>query len=82
MLKSSSESLRKSLDDLYAVLDKDCNLEDLAKISHNIKGVLLNMGESEWAEIARTMETSAMTGKKIDYRSMVEHIHKGVEGVL
>ncbi len=82
MLASSAKSLNKSLTALYEALDKRANLEELAKLGHNIKGVLLNMGEAEWAAIARKIEVSAAAGRSIDYRSMVEQIHQGVEDVL
>lgn len=82
MLESSSQSLKKSLAGLYEALDQEDNLEDLAKLGHNVKGVLLNMGELEWAEIAKKIELAAAAGKKINYRSVVEHIHEGVKGVL
>ncbi len=82
MLESSSISLKKSLAGLYEALDQENNLEELAKLGHNVKGVLLNMGEPEWAEVAKKIELAAAAGKKIDYRNMVEHIHEGVKGVL
>lgn len=82
MLESSSQSLKKSLAGLYEALDQENNLEELAKLGHNVKGVLLNMGELEWAEVAKKIELAAAAGKKTNYRSMVEHIHEGVKGVL
>ena len=82
MLESTSKSLNSSLSELYETLEMNTNFEKLTKLGHRIKGLLLNMGEQEWAAVARELELSASAGKDIDYRGMVERIHKGVESVL
>ena len=82
MLTSSAQSLKKSLTGLYAALEQEDNFEELEKLGHSIKGVLLNMGEQEWAEEARKIELSAAAGKKVDYLGMIKNIHRGVKDVL
>lgn len=82
MVKSSANSLSNSLTALYEVLDGETELQHISKLGHSIKGLLLNMGEQEWAEIARKLEVSASSGADIDYRSMVDCIQKGVEDLL
>ena len=40
------------------------------------------MGEQQWAELARDIELSAQSGKKKEYKDMVDRIHWGVEDIL
>lgn len=82
MLKSSSQSLKKSLQEFYSELEGDCDLQELQKIGHSIKGLFLNMGEHEWADVARTIEKSAADGKNLNYKKLADSITDGMKEIL
>ena len=82
MLKSSSRSLSASFDQMYEALKNESDFEKISRTGHSLKGLLLNMGESAWAEIARDIELSAAARKPKDYRALVDCLHSGVEEVL
>lgn len=82
MLASTSKSLNASLRALYEALDEGGNLNEVSRLGHSVKGLLLNMGEPQWAEFARELENSAAKGESRDYRKLVECIHRGVEKIL
>ena len=82
MLVSSARSLSTTLDQLYNSLEKEENLADITHLGHNLKGVLLNMGELEWADIARRLEKSAAAGESENYREIARSIGKGAEYIL
>lgn len=82
MVLSSARSLNISLASLFEALDNDIDLSEISRVGHSIKGLLLNMGEQQWAELARELETSAASGLDINYRKLVDEINKGVEDIL
>ncbi len=82
LLESTAESMNATLGSLYAALEKDSSLEEISRLGHSMKGLLLNMGEQQWAEIARELERAAARAEKRDYEKMVRIIHRGVEDIL
>jgi len=78
MLKSSAQSLHDvftSFDALAAEGWSDTS--KIASISHNLKGVLMNMGEMEWAEKVMQIEQSAQQKKvATDYASFFNQLRK------
>lgn len=82
MLVSSVKSLTTSFSALYEALEKDDEFEEVFRLAHNLKGLLLNMGESQWAELARNLEMAATAKEKLDYHSLVREIQSGVADIL
>lgn len=82
MLISSAKSLATTLGQLYDSLEQKENLAELTRLGHNLKGVLLNMGEQEWADIARRLEKSAAAGEPQNYREIAGSIGKGAEEII
>jgi len=82
MLESSAKSLNTSLSALYDAIGEGASLEEVSRLGHSIKGLLLNMGEQGWAELARELELSASGGADVDYKGLIDGIHKGVEDIL
>lgn len=82
MIESSIKSLKSTFALLQDATEKDNNFREINVQSHRLKGVLLNMGESDWAEIARQMETSASREEYKQYSSIVENLQKGMADIL
>ena len=82
MVNRSAQSLAATLGQLNNTLAEDDNLPELTRLAHNLKGVLLNLGESEWAEFARRLEKSAAKGGVENHREIVANIRWGAEMVL
>lgn len=81
MLEASAKSLTTSLAALFAALESG-DKEQLFKTAHSLKGLLLNMGEDQWAELARQLEHATADQSGLDYLSMVKNIQYGVEDIL
>lgn len=82
MLDSSAKSLENTLDELQKAIDDELGYAEISRLGHSLKGVLLNMGELEWAELARFIEKSAGAGKNEKYSELVNGLRKGVESFL
>lgn len=82
MLASSAKSLTTSFSALFTALEKNEGHDQIFRLAHSIKGLLLNMGEAQWAELAREIELAASDSEVRDYLSMVKKIQYGVEDIL
>lgn len=82
MLISSAKSLATTLSKLYDSLEKEEDLPELNRLGHSLKGLLLNMGEQEWAAIARHLEKSAAAGEPENYREIASSIGGGAEDIV
>lgn len=82
MLKSSAESLKLTLALLQKATDEKDNFKEICVQSHRLKGVLLNMGENDWAQVARQMEKSASRQENRKYTSMVEQLRMAMVDIL
>ena len=82
MINSSRKSLDKILDDAKKALNSDNVPCEMVNIGHSLKGLLLNMGEVEWAEVARDLEKSARAGEARDYAALVAKLTEGMATVL
>jgi hypothetical protein len=67
MVVSSSKSLKQGLDHLAAAFSQEQSEEQLRAIYHGMKGLLLNMGETEWAAYTREIEKKLLLNKKLDH---------------
>ncbi|HIJ89510.1 MAG: PAS domain S-box protein [Desulfobulbaceae bacterium] len=55
----------------------------LIKISHTIKGELLQLGLEQWGELARTIELGAKDGDPtVDYSGLIAQLQAGLAGLL
>jgi HPt (histidine-containing phosphotransfer) domain-containing protein len=71
-------TLRGHMDRL-AELAAEGDLEQLGRASHAVKGALLNIGLSELAETASTLEQQCKTGTLAhDHQAMIAQLHTSV----
>lgn len=82
MIQSSRKSMEKILSDAERALQAEDPRVQLGNIGHSLKGLLLNMGEQQWAEVARDLEISAKTGEERDYSACVTILNKGMAAVM
>lgn len=68
MVQSSAQSLRAVFESVQQILTGDeLQQAALIRMAHSLKGLLLNMGEPGWADIARAVEFAARAGESRDY---------------
>jgi len=82
MVNSSRKSLDKILTEARTALHSDNIPVEMVNVGHSLKGLLLNMGEPEWAEVARELEKSARAGEVRDYAALVALLTEGLATVL
>jgi hypothetical protein len=81
MVVSSARSLQTAFlaaDDIFGSEDV---CEKMAAIAHSLKGLLLNMGQFEWAGFAREIERAAKASEKCDYKEMIRRLRVGMHPV-
>ncbi len=79
MLPDFMATLKEHLHTLETALEGG-NLTCLAKAGHTIKGALLNLGLSECAEIALTIEERGKEGdNSINFNSLVDELRLRIE---
>ena len=82
MLESSSRSVRQALDEVHPLLsDPELSVASLKPFFHGLKGLLLNMGESEWAEVARSLENMVEEGQLEDPAGVIRVLSSGLQAV-
>jgi HPt (histidine-containing phosphotransfer) domain-containing protein len=79
MIASSSRSLRSAFQSFDEISDDEDIYKKIMMISHSIKGLLLNMGQPEWAECAKEIEDAAKMGEDRDYKEMVQRLRLGMQ---
>lgn len=82
MIRSASQSLQTALTSAEQALASDNLCAALVPVAHSLKGLFLNMGEGEWASLARAMEQAAKAGQQYEYAVVVQKIYQGVSGML
>lgn len=82
MIESSARSLRATFLAAENTLGDQESYDDIARHAHSMKGLLLNMGEAEWAARAREIELAALEKKNIDYRRRMAEIRSGVREII
>lgn len=82
MVDSSRRSLEKILAHTGVALQSDDAGGEMVKIGHSLKGVLLIMGEGEWADVARDLERSARQGECRNYARILAGLAEGMAAVL
>lgn len=83
MVASSSKSLEQSFGNLAeAISSEDLSVDRLKAIYHGLKGVLLNMGEPEWAAYIREIEQKVLAGETLNHSLIVKVLRDGMVEVL
>lgn len=82
MVNSSRKSLDKILAEARVALHSDHIPVAMVNVGHSLKGLLLNMGQPEWAEVARDLEKSARAGEMRDYAALIALLTEGMATVL
>lgn len=82
MVRSSRKSLDKILDEAEKALQSGDICARLGGVGHSLKGLLLNMGEPRWADLARDLEKSAKAGKMRDYAAIIDILTEGMAAVI
>lgn len=82
MLQSSRKSLDKILTEAEVALQAEDVCSHLVSIGHSLKGLLLNMGESEWAAFAREFERAAREDESRDYATVIAQLNVGMAAVI
>lgn len=82
MVQSSSKSLAFAMETIDEFLKNKESHEDLTLVFHNLKGVLLNMGEEEWADYFRTIEKKIKTDEHCDLDRVQQNMKKGLRDIL
>ncbi len=78
MILSSQKSLEATFIAAREALLAADVASQLVKVVHNLKGVLLNMGEPRWAELARDIEVAATNNDDKDYAAAIKVLVDGV----
>ncbi len=82
MLESSSKSLVQAFDNASEALKSDNSQEQLVPVFHGLKGLLLNMGENNWAAFARDVEQKLEGGLLADFDRIVAEMQVGMTDIL
>ena len=82
MLVSSSQSLTLGLSQLAGVISQNESIEKLHGIYHGLRGLLLNMGATEWAEYIREIECKVLSKEELDHRHIVSMLQDGMADIL
>lgn len=81
MLQSSSRSLNAVFDKFDTLFKKKEDLSALVQPCHNLKGLLMNMGEMEWAKRVGELEMSVKEGVEKDYQAELATVNVGLTEV-
>lgn len=81
MIQSSVKSLCAAFSAAEEALKQGDIYTPLGQVGHSLKGLFLNMGENEWAEMARSLEQSAKARQECDFTGLIRKIRRGVARV-
>ena len=81
MITSSAGSLRSIFLEVDGLPENESLNEKIAALAHTVKGLLLNMGQVEWAEYAKEIEYTAKAGEEKDYKSMMKTLRAGLQEI-
>ncbi len=82
MVESSAMSLVQVFENAFEALKQENLKEHLAPVFHGLKGLLLNMGEDDWAAFAREVEQKLEQGVGADYNRIVAEMQVGMADIL
>ena len=81
MLESSSRSVRQALEDVQPLLEENVSSKALKPFLHGMKGLLLNIGEVEWADRVREMERMAVENRLEEPQRAIALLETGLEEI-
>lgn len=82
MLQSSSRSLNAVFDKFDTLFSEEEASSALVQPCHNLKGLLMNMGEMEWAKHVGDLEVSVKEGVERDYQADLITVKAGLTEVM
>jgi hypothetical protein len=82
MLTSSSKSLLEAFSNATESLKRESSGEQLVMVFHGLKGLLLNMGENDWAAFARDVEQKLQKGIPVDCERIIAELQAGMADIL
>ena len=80
ILKTLSSPLKETLRSVDEACGKE-DLEEIAETAHSLKGVLLNLGLDELAELAKTIELSAASGNYTNHKKNLVYLHDALQHI-
>jgi hypothetical protein len=81
MVVSSARSIQAAFLAIDETVDKEDACEKIAVIAHGLKGLLLNMGQNDWAGYVKDIENAAKAGRYHEYIEMVQRLRLGLQEV-
>jgi hypothetical protein len=81
MVVSSARSLQTAFLATDEILNGGDVCVKIAAVAHSLKGLLLNMGQHEWAGYAREIENTAKANEVRDYKEMMQRLRLGVQEI-
>ena len=78
MIKSAAKSIHNAFELGDQALG-DGDLEMLSRFGHNLKGLFMNMGQPEWAEVARSVEQLAKANQLDEIHEQMQTLKEAVE---
>jgi hypothetical protein len=81
MVVSSARSLQTAFLATDEIREGEDVCVKMAAIAHSLKGLLLNMGQHEWAAYAAEIEKIANAGQDHDYKTMIQNLRLGLQDV-
>lgn len=82
MMISSSKSLKQAIGGAHEILKEKEQEARFTLLFHSLKGLLLNMGEAEWAAYTKELEEKLKNGEQVDYAAAIGIIEKGLVEIL
>lgn len=82
MVISSSRSLEHAFSTADEILRGAAPESRLVAFFHGLKGLLLNMGATEWASYTRTLEEKLAAGGELDYAEIIGILERGLVEIL
>lgn len=81
MLRSSSRSLNAVFEKFDTLFIEKEDFSALVQPCHNLKGLLMNMGEMEWAKFVGDLELFVKEGLEKDYPVELDKVKEGLAEV-
>jgi hypothetical protein len=81
MVVSSARSIQAAFLAVDEIVGKEDGFGKIAVIAHGLKGLLLNMGQNDWAEYVKDIENAAKAGRHHEYTDMVQRLRLGLQEV-
>lgn len=82
MVRSAARSLQTTFDTVDQALAGGDPCTVLIPVAHSLKGLLLNMGEAGWADIARRIESAAKAKEVHDYALPLQAIREAMSAII